>query len=96
MPDTSHPQISYTILVGTSVHHVSITLYAHDRAEAEALGDEAQRLAQHRGCPVKIVLQGGKVFREVQPTLDWCSGCTPDNCPGGCNRTAPEVVADGR
>ena len=52
--------------------------------------------AQHRGCPVKIVLQGGKVFRGVQPTLDWCSGCTPDNCPGGCNRTAPEVVADER
>ena len=96
MPDTSHTQISYAIRVGTSVHHVSITLYAHDRAEAEALGNEAQSLAKHHGCPGKIVLQGGKVFREVQPTLDGCSCCTPDNCPGGCNRTAPEVVADGR
>ena len=66
---------------------VSVTLYARNQAEAEALGDEAQRLAQVHSCPVKIVLPGGQVFREVQPELiDWCPGCTPDNCPGGCNR----------
>ena len=41
----------------------------------------------------KTMRQGGKVFREGQPTLDWCPGCTPDNCPGGCNRTAPEFGA---
>ncbi len=68
---------------------VSVTMHAHDQAEAEARGDEAWRLAQLHGCPVKIVLPSGQVFCEVQPVLtnpDWCPGCTPDSCPGGCNR----------
>lgn len=49
---------------------VSVTLYARNQAEAEALGDEARRLAQLHGCPVKIVLPGGQVFCEVQPEFE--------------------------